>query len=81
MSAQRRHGNPGRQEREAGKRHRRARVWGLGTGAGIAPLKLGRKHLSRYFRRSNALTVAESEKLATGAQESDLQQRLGHTPA
>lgn len=77
----RRSGNPGRQEREAGKRHRRARVWSSDMGAGIAPLKLGRKHLNRYFRRKNALAVAESEKLATGAQESDLQQRLGHTPA
>jgi hypothetical protein len=69
----RRSGNPGRQEREAGKRHRRARVWNSGMGAEVEPLKLGRKHLSRYYRRSYVLAVAEREKLAIGAQEIDLQ--------
>ncbi len=69
----RRNGNPGRAEREAGKRHRRARVSFFGKGTGIITLKLGSKHLSRYFRRSFAMTVADPEKLATGAQENDLQ--------
>lgn len=69
----RRNGNPGRQEREAGKRHRRARIWSSDMGAGVAPLKLGRKHLSRYYRRRNVMAVVEREKLATGAQESNLQ--------
>ena len=71
----RRNGNPGRQEREAGKRHRRARVWNSDMGAGAIPLKLGRKHLSRYYRRRNVMAVAEREKLATGAQENGLQHR------
>ena len=42
-------------------------------GAEVEPLKLGRKHLSRNYRRLNVLAVAEREKLATGAQEIDLQ--------
>ena len=65
----RRHGNPGRQEREAGKRHRRARL-AFKAGAEWTTLKLGRKHLSRHFRRRVGMTVAESEKRANGAPES-----------
>lgn len=42
-------------------------------GAEVTPLKLGPKHLSRYFRRPSVMAVADPEKLATGAQESDLQ--------
>ena len=42
-------------------------------GAEVEPLKLGRKHLSRHYRRQNVMAVAEREKLATGAQEIDLQ--------
>jgi len=61
---ERRHENPGRREREAGKRHRRAQV---GTIAGW--LKLGHKHMCRDLRRFMALTVAESEKRANGAPE------------
>ena len=71
----RRNGNPGRQEREAGKRHRRARIWNSDMGAESEPLKLGRKHLSRYYRHRNFMAVAEREKLATGAQEIGLQHR------
>ena len=76
MSCDRRSANPGRREREAGKRHRRAWVveydGGGATcagfryflsyppGAGAVPLKLGRKHYRRWCRRYQA--VADSRK-------------------
>ena len=41
--------NPGKREREAGKRHRRARY---SAGADQAPLKLGRKKMWIRFRKS-----------------------------
>ena len=66
---QRRHGNPGKREREAGKRHRRA-VSHYNDGAGWITLKLGHKHWNRRMRREariRVMTVAESEKRATGA--------------
>lgn len=51
---------PGRREREARKRHRRAVVvfWPDGTEA--VRLKLGRKHLRRHVCRFRA--VADAEK-------------------
>lgn len=71
----RRHGNPGRREREAGKRHRRGRIGGMfaSVSAEWTTLKLGRKHFSRLMRRkkrARVMTVAESEKRTTGAPES-----------
>mgnify|MGYP003396295556 CR=1 FL=1 len=71
---QRRHGNPGRREREAGKRHRRGiSYFTMAGAAGWTTLKLGRKHWTRRMRREQrirVMTVAESEKRATGAPES-----------
>lgn len=55
-----RHDNAGKREREARKRHRRARVWVSSMGAEAEPLKLGRKHMQRYWRRFHA--VADAEK-------------------
>ena len=52
------------------KQKHRARIWNSDMGAGAAPLKLGRKHLARYYRRRNVMAVAEREKRATGAPES-----------
>lgn len=52
-----RYTNPGRRERAARKRHGRARVWSSGMGAEAEPLKLGRKHYSRWLKRS--LIVAD----------------------
>ncbi len=56
----RRHNNAGRREREARKRHRRAIAVTWPGGAEAAPLKLGRKHLPRWWRRIHA--VADAEK-------------------
>lgn len=58
MSLDRRTTNPGKREREARKRRRRARVWCSSMGAEAAPLKLGRKHFRGWVRRS--LAVADS---------------------
>jgi hypothetical protein len=68
---ERRHGNPRKREREAGKRHRRARTttW---SGAVAVTLKLGRKHWNRFIareRRARNMTVIEREKRTTGAPE------------
>ena len=51
--------NPGKREREARKRHRRALLW---QGAEVVPLKLGRKHLHRSLL--SVLAVADSRKVA-----------------
>jgi hypothetical protein len=56
MSYKRR--NPGKREREAGKRHRRAVVYSNRTE--WEPLKLGREHLRRWTVRS--MCVADSRK-------------------
>ena len=74
MSRARRHENPGKREREAGKRHRRALVGYYGPEGSVAvPLKLGKRHLRRWSGRGEffrkAMAVAESEKRATGAPE------------
>ena len=53
--------NPGKREREAGKRHRRARVWSGDMGAEAVPLKLGRKHFLRWLKRS--LEVADNRNV------------------
>lgn len=69
---QRRHGNPGKREREAGKRHRRAVSYYYADGAVAVRLKLGRKHWNRRMRheaRVRVMTVAEREKRTTGAPE------------
>jgi hypothetical protein len=52
MSTERRRENPGRRERAARKRHRRARLIAGGNLEGPVPepLKLGRKHLGRNLR-------------------------------
>ena len=75
MGLERRANNPGRREREARKRHRRAWVVKKGNvtlvanhsyfttyppGAEAVPLKLGRKHFGRWTR--NRLAVADSRK-------------------
>ena len=65
-----RHDNAGKREREARKRRRRARVWTSSMGAEAAPLKLGRKHMQRWwskYLRTSALrrefhAVADAEK-------------------
>jgi len=57
MSSERRHRNPGKRERTARKRHRRARY---STGAMSGWLKVGSKHFRRELRR--ALAVADVEK-------------------
>jgi hypothetical protein len=65
--------NPGKRERQAGKRHRRALVWSSLMGSDVAPLKVGRSHSGRWMRK--LLTVADSRKvkLAKGIEESDRQ--------
>ena len=67
----RRHSNPGKREREAGKRHRRGSVsFRAPDAAEWTTLKLGHNYWKRYFRlrkRICVMTVAESEKRATGA--------------
>jgi len=60
MSSERRHRNPGKREREAGKRHGRARIWCSNWGSGAVPLKRGSRHFGRGYRR--ALAVADSRK-------------------
>ena len=75
----RRHDNPGKREREAGKRHRRARIWSSSMGADTAPLKLGSEHLRRWCRRCT-LAVADAEKLANGVEESSTQHLAGIKP-
>jgi len=75
MGLERRADNPGKREREARKRHRRAWVVEKGNvtvvashsyfttyppGAEAVPLKLGRKHYRRWTRRS--LAVADNRK-------------------
>ncbi len=54
----------GMRERQARKRHRRARV---GTGAVVDMLKVGRKHYQRFCRRIHRQAVAEFEKRTNGA--------------
>ena len=52
MSVRRLH-NPGKREREAGKRHRRALIfssYATDEGAVTETLKLGRKHFRRWSR-------------------------------
>jgi len=75
MSLERLANNPGRREREARKRHRRAWVVERGNftmvcnhsyfqsyplGAEAVPLKLGRKHYRRWTK--DRLAVADSRK-------------------
>lgn len=53
--------NPGKRERVARKRSKRARVWSFSMGAEAVPLKLGRKHFQRWLNRN--LAVADSRKV------------------
>lgn len=78
MSYERRHTNPGRRERAAGKRHRRGTVSSFCGAAVLGPLKAGSCHIKRHFLRfdalcravaCNAMTVAESEKRPNGVSE------------
>jgi len=70
--------NEGKREREAGKRRRRAVYW---DEADSIPLKLGRKHSRRYYRRI-LQPVADAEKLAKGAEENARQHpSTGESPA
>lgn len=56
----------GRREREARKRHRRARVWCSHMGAGQEPLKLGRKKMKAFLRRTYLhLSVADHESITS----------------
>ena len=57
----------GLRERQARKRHRRARVWCSSMGAGVDPLRIGRKHFPRWSRLMDRQAVAESEKRTNGA--------------
>lgn len=77
MSLDRRTTNPGKREREARKRHRRACVWSSDMGADVAPLKLGHKHFQRWVRRSLVVADNRKSKLAKGAEESDRQHQVG----
>ena len=73
MSARRRSQNPGRRERQAGKRHRRGLVWQMGQAAVQGPLKVGHRHLGRILSRhlsdANALAVADAENSENGPEE------------
>lgn len=73
MSARRRHQNPGRRERQAGKRHRRGLVWLSDWPAVQGPLKVGHRHLGRILSRhlsdANALAVADAENSEKGPEE------------
>ena len=60
LSLIRRTTNPGRRERQAGKRRRRARYWSSNMGAVADPLKFGPKHFRRFLRRD--LAVVDSRK-------------------
>ena len=61
MSLSRRTTNPGRREREARKRHRRARSY---FGSHDGWLKLGRKHLRRELKKH--LAVVDSRNAGRG---------------
>jgi len=66
MSRERLADNPGKREREARKRHRRARLWYYDHGQGtvVGPLKLGRKHLLRRMKAD--LAVADNRNTGRG---------------
>ena len=49
MSLERRTINPGRRERRARKRHRRAIIWFSRWGAEAEPLKVSHRHRGRLF--------------------------------
>ena len=72
-----RQNNPGKREREARKRHRRALVSFYSEGSFSATLKLGREHSRR--RICQHLHVADSRKvlLAKGVEESGRQHQTG----
>lgn len=69
---------PGKRERQARKRHRRARVWSSTWGASVGWLKVGRSHSGRQLRRYvSVMAVADAEQLAKGAKEADTQHQPG----
>ena len=55
MSLDRRTTNEGRRERQARKRRKRARIWYSCMGSGSKTLKVGRKHMRRWAKRSLAV--------------------------
>ena len=57
----RRSTNPGKHERAARKRHRRASLWCGKWGAAAEPLRLGREHYRRLAAR-DFKAVADAEK-------------------
>lgn len=70
MSEERRTSNPGKRERQARKRHRRATTWIVSRGAEVGPLKVGRKHSRRLAARFwQSLAVADAEKPGDGKDE------------
>lgn len=81
MRGSRRYRNPGKRERQAGKRHRRAHVWMTGMGALHGGLKVGPKHsgrlLSRFFGLRSVQTVADAENSGKGTEESVRQVACG----
>lgn len=76
MKGSQRYRNPGKRERQAGKRHRRARVFSNweDVGALHGGLKVGPKHLRRHLSRAfgfhSALAVADAENSGKGTEES-----------
>lgn len=60
----------GLRERQARKRHRRA-SYGSVTSSGSWYVKAGHKHFLRWWGFVQRQTVAESEKRATGAPETN----------
>ena len=79
MGMLRRIRNPGKRERLAGKRYRRASVWCSNWGAETSPLKRGSRHFMRGFRRY--LAVVDSRKLPNSVKERGRQHLAGESPA
>jgi hypothetical protein len=70
----RRFANPGKREREAGKRHRRGQIY---SAAMTDWLKLGHKHFSRSIR-SSLLSVADSRNARSQGRVMSLSPNLAH---
>lgn len=65
--------NPGKRERQARKRHRRAILYIIvGGGAVCGPLKVGRKHSLRRSRGWLSVAKAETREKGEGARMADL---------
>ena len=72
MSLDRRTTNPGRREREARKRHRRAAIWSQSQDRW---LKLGHKHMQRWAKR-NLFLVPRKERCQAVANTENLGQSV-----